>query len=49
MGLVVPSETATNDGVSKREKVLEDVEVNGVARREGSGDVGAGTLVSEEP
>lgn len=49
MGLVVPFETASNDGVSEGEEVVEVVGVDGVAGREGAGGVGAGALVGEDP
>lgn len=45
LGLFVPIEFAANDGVSEGEEVMEDVEVDSVARRERAGHVSAGALV----
>ena len=49
MGPVVPFETASNDGVSEGEEVVEVVGVDGIAGREGASGVGAGALVGEDP
>ncbi len=49
IGLVVPSELATNDGVSEGEEVREDVGVYGITRRERAGHVSTGALVREDP
>lgn len=45
LGLFVPLELIVKDGVSEREKVGENVKVNGVAGREGTRHVGARALV----
>lgn len=38
-----------NDGVPEGEEVVEDVGVNGIARRERAGHVGAGALIRQDP
>lgn len=41
MGFVVPCKTTAYNGVTEGENITKVVGVNGVARRESSGDVGA--------
>ena len=45
MDLVVPREASPNDGVLEGEEVVEDLGVNGIARRKGTDEVGARSLV----
>lgn len=49
LGLLVPQEFSTDDGVSKGEEVRENVGVNSAAGRESAGRMGTGALVREDP
>lgn len=49
LGLLVPGELSVKDGVPKREQVPQNMGVNGVAGRKGSGDMGTSALVGQNP
>lgn len=47
--LVVPVEAVVGDGIAEREKGVESMRVDGVARRKSSGNMSAASLIGKNP